>query len=76
MVLTGYSDPLECDVGLELPHLGLTQAGVTPFIQIYDSSDFSGTLQRTTALTSVSAPYEVIKSVYTLLGFIYIRNRN
>lgn len=74
-VLTGYSDPLECSVGLELPHLGLTRAGVTPFIQVYDSSDGSGTPQRATALTGVSAPYEVIKSVYTLLGFIYIYNR-
>ncbi len=75
-MLTGYSDPLECSVGLELPQLGLTRAGVTPFIQVYDSSDGSGTPQRATALASVSAPYEVIKSVYTLLGFIYIHYRN
>lgn len=70
MVLTGYSDPLECSVGLELPLLRLTRADVTPFIQVYDSSDGSGTPLRATALTGASAPYVVIKSVYTLLGFV------
>lgn len=76
MVLTSYCDPLESNVGLELPHLGLTRAGVTPFIQVYDTSDGSGTAQKGTALTGVSAPYEVIKSVYTLLGFINIHSRD
>lgn len=71
MVLTGYSDPLECSVGLELPLLRLTWADVTPFIQVYDSSDGSGTPRRATALTGASAPYVVIKSVYTLLGFVH-----
>lgn len=66
MVLTGYSDPLECSVGLELPLLRLTWADVTPFIQVYDSSDGSGTPRRVTALTGASALYVVIKSVYTI----------
>lgn len=67
MVLTGYSDPLECSVGLELPLLRLTWADVTPFIQVYDSTDGSGTPWRATAVTGASARYEVRSSkVFTL----------
>lgn len=62
MVLTGYSDPLECSVGLELPLLRLTRADVTPFIQLYYSSDGSATPRRKTALTGASARYEVRSS--------------